>query len=136
MWIITMGIVPFIIGLAGQTSRRIVLGKDKLTKAEIAKLEGWRKWYYLTFTWHALFVGFLVGLIGFYLGIPVPALFGTELGGSLVAYTFSGGVSIIAYDTIVKTIQRVISVYQPPAQVSTMLPPPPDESPDGDSEDK
>ena len=131
-----MGIVPFIIGLAGQTSRRIVLGKDKLTKAEIAQLQGWRKWYYLTFTWHALLVGFLICLIGFYLGIPVPALFGTELGGALLAYTFSGGVSIIAYDTIVKTIQRVISVYQPPAQVSTMLPPPPDASPSGDSEEK
>lgn len=123
MWILVLGVVPFIIGLSGQTARRIALGKDKPTKAEVAALVGWRKWYYLTFTWHALLVGFLFGIAAFYLGIPVPDIFGTAVGGSMLAGTLSGGISIIAYDTIVKTFQRIIAVYQPPVGVSPVTPP-------------
>ena len=138
MWIVILGVVPFIIGLSGQTARTIALGKSKLTKAEVAQLEGWRKWYFLTFTWHALLVGLLFGIAAFTFGIPVPAVFGTHIGGTMLAFTLSGGLSIIAYDTIVKTFQRIIAVYQPPANVLAVIPPADADKPtsqDGDGED-
>jgi hypothetical protein len=56
----------------------------------------------------------------------------------MLAFTLSGGLSIIAYDTIVKTFQRIIAVYQPPANVLAVIPPADADKPtsqDGDGED-
>lgn len=114
MWIITLGVVPFIIGMAGQVVQKLVLGSTKLTKAQAAELKGWKKFYHTTLAWHALLVGMFIGLVGFSLGIPVPAVFGSSLGGCMLAYTFSGGVSIVGYDTIVKTLRRTLENYKLP----------------------
>lgn len=119
MWLITLGVAPFIIGMAGQVAQNLVLGKGngvggKLTKAQVAELKGWKKFYHTTLAWHALLVGALIGLVGFSFGLPVPVAFGEGLAGCVLAYTFSGGVSIVGYDTIVKTIRRVLENYQGP----------------------
>lgn len=62
----------------------------------------------MTYKAHALVVGALVGGLGSFIGLPVPEAFGSELGGSILAYTFAGGVAMVAYPSIVGTIRNTI----------------------------
>jgi hypothetical protein len=43
-------------------------------------------------------------------------MFGIEVGGSTLAYALSGGVAIIGYDSIVKTLKRIIEAYKGPVK--------------------
>lgn len=116
MWIITLGVAPFVLGMAGQVAQKLILGPNKPTKVQIEALSKWKKVYHVTIPWHALLVGALIGLVGFPLGIPVPPVFGEAIGGAVLAYAFSGGVSIIGYDTIVKTLKRILESYKGPSE--------------------
>lgn len=100
-----MGVVPFIIGMCGQVARNIVLGNKR---RESDNLTGWKRIYWATLPLHALGVGAVAGLIGYKYGLPVPSAFGDTLAGSILAYTMSGGVSVVGYDAIVKTIRRML----------------------------
>ncbi len=111
-WILVLGAVPFIIGMCGQVVRNIVLGSKR---RESDGHTGWRRIYWATLPLHALAVGAWVGLIGHKYGLPVPKVFGETLAGSILAYTTSGGVSVVGYDAIVKTIRRTLETYKGPA---------------------
>lgn len=104
-WLIVMGVVPFIIGMCGQVARNIVLGNKR---RESDNLKGWKRIYWTTLPLHALGVGTIAGLIGYKYGLPVPSAFGDTLAGSILAYMMSGGVSVVGYDAIVKTIRRML----------------------------
>ena len=104
-WIVIFGIVPFIIGMCGQVARNIVLGNKR---RQSDGHTGWRKIYWITLPLHALAVGAWVGFIGYKYGLPVPKVFGTTEAGTILAYTTSGGVSVVGYDVIVKTLTRML----------------------------
>lgn len=106
-WIIILGIAPFLIGMSGQVARSAVLGDKKPAKS----LKGWRRVYHATLPMHALSVGAAIGIAGYKFGAPVPSVFGEEIAGSVLAYTLSGGVSVIGYDVIVKTLRRMLESY-------------------------
>jgi putative lipase involved disintegration of autophagic bodies len=112
-WIIVLGVAPFIIGMCGQVARNIVLGNKR---RETDCHTGWRRIYWVTLPLHALAVGVWVGLIGYEYGLPVPAAFGDKLAGSILAYTMSGGVSVVGYDAIVKTLRRLLGSYKLPEE--------------------
>jgi len=108
-WIVILGVVPFIIGMCGQVARNLVLRGPM-------PYDGWRGWrriYWTTLPLHALGVGAWIGFLGHKYGLPVPHVFGTSEAGSILAYTASGGVSVVAYDVIVKTLQRALGSYKP-----------------------
>ena len=111
-WLIILGVVPFIIGMCGQVVRNIVLGNKR---RESDGHTGWRRIYWATLPLHALAVGAWTGLLGYKYGLPVPAAFGNTLAGSILAYTMSGGVSVVGYDAIVKTLRRMLETYKSPA---------------------
>jgi len=125
-WILVLGVVPFIIGMCGQVARNIVLGNKR---RESDGHVGWRRIYWATLPLHALAVGAWTGLIGHKYGLPVPAVFGKTLAGSMLAYTTSGGVSVVGYDAIVKTLRRILGNYKLPEEQRKHLPPP---DPSGD----
>ena len=108
-WIIILGVVPFIIGMCGQVARNIILGNKR---RESDGLIGWRRIYWATMPLHALAIGAWTGLIGHQYGLPVPEAFGETLAGSILAYTTSGGVSVVGYDAIVKTLRRMLENYK------------------------
>jgi hypothetical protein len=110
-WLIILGVVPFIIGMCGQVVRNIVLGNKR---RESDGHVGWRRIYWATLPLHALIVGALTGIVGFKYGLPVPKAFGETLAGSILAYTTSGGVSVVGYDAIVKTLRRMLESYKGP----------------------
>ena len=110
-WLIILGVVPFIIGMCGQVIRNIGLGNKR---RESDGHVGWRRLYWATLPLHALAVGAGVGLIGYEYGLPVPIAFGKTLAGSMLAYTLSGGVSVVGYDAIVKTLRRMLETYKGP----------------------
>lgn len=110
-WLIILGVVPFIIGMCGQVVRNLILGnRRRETDAHV----GWRRIYWATLPLHALIVGALTGIVGFKYGLPVPKAFGETLAGSILAYTTSGGVSVVGYDAIVKTLRRMLEAYKGP----------------------
>lgn len=111
-WLIILGVTPFLIGMGGQVARNIVLGEDSSNKP----LKGWKRIYRVTLPLHAISVGSTVGFVGHKFGLPVPEMFGTEVGGSTLAYALSGGVAIIGYDSIVKTLKRIIEAYKGPSK--------------------
>lgn len=74
-------------------------------------------------------VGAWTGLIGHKYGLPVPDAFGDKLAGSILAYTMSGGVSVVGYDAIVKTLRRLLGSYKLPEE-QRQQPPPTDPSVD------
>lgn len=117
-WLIILGAAPFLIGMCGQVVRNIVL------KGESSKKEptGWRWIYKTTLPLHAMAVGSAIGFLGHKFGIPVPEAFGKEIGGSVLAYTLSGGVAVVGYDSIVKTLRNVIEVYKGPSKSSSEPP--------------
>jgi hypothetical protein len=69
---------------------------------------GWRGVYYVTYRAHALAVGAGFGAGCAALTIPFPALFGGSVAGGALAGAFAGGVAMVGYATIVKTIQAAI----------------------------
>jgi hypothetical protein len=99
-WAIIAIVAPLIIGMAGEVAK-------KLTGAH-AGARGWRGVYYVTYRAHALLAGALLGWVMHLTAGPLPAAFGEELGGYLMAYTFSGGVSMVAYDVIIKSIEALV----------------------------
>lgn len=111
-WLIILGVAPFLIGMGGQVARNIVLGEDTSKKPH----KSWKRIYKITLPLHAISVGSAVGFVGHKLGLPVPEAFGTEIGGSTLAYALSGGVAIIGYDSIVKTLKRIIEAYKGPVK--------------------
>jgi hypothetical protein len=98
--------------MCGQVVRNIILGNKR---RESDGHVGWRRIYWATLPLHALAVGAGVGLIGYEYGLPVPIAFGKTLAGSILAYTLSGGVSVVGYDAIVKTLRRMLETYKGPA---------------------
>lgn len=99
-WIVVLLVVPLIIGMAGQVAQRLVGAKRGDP--------GWRGIYVVTVPWHAMLVGAGVGFAMFKLQGPIPEVFGSAVGGYLLAYTMSGAVSIVGYDTIVKVFKNFL----------------------------
>lgn len=115
-WLIILGVAPFLIGMGGSVARRLVLGDDKIP---LDQLPHAKKLYKATLPLHAMSVGAGLGFVGHRFGLPVPDAFGTEVGGEVLAYALSGGIAVIGYDSIVKTIRRILESYRVPA---AMLP--------------
>lgn len=112
-WIVILGLVPFLIGMAGTVAQRIILG-DARGRIKQPK-EGWsglRRVYWVTIPLHAIAVGCFLGFVGWGLGFPLPAVFGERAGGAVLAYGISGAISVVGYDVLVKTIKRVLGSYQ------------------------
>jgi len=107
-WLIILGVAPFLIGMCGQVAKNITLDEKTLKKS----LKGWKRIYKLTLPLHAIGAGIAIGFVGYKFGIPVPDAFGTEIGGSILAYALSGGIAIVGYDSIVKTLLRIIETYK------------------------
>jgi hypothetical protein len=107
-WILVLGVVPFIIGMCGQVVRTLFL-KGPIPSGG---WKGWRRVYWTTLPLHALAMGMWVGFIGHKYGLPVPSVFGHSEAGTMLAYTTSGGVSVVAYDAIVKTLKRTLGGYK------------------------
>lgn len=105
-WVIIAIVLPFIIGMIGEVFKKLALPG----KMPVTGWTGWRGVYYVTFPAHSLFAGVIFGLFMFKAGVPWPTdVFGTNLGSAVLAGCFSGGVAVVAYDTIVKTIKRAIT---------------------------
>lgn len=111
-WLIILGIAPFLIGMGGRVARNIIIDEKSLKKG----LKGWRRVYKATLPLHAMGVGAVIGFFGHKLGLPVPEAFGTEVAGSVLAYTTSGGVAVVGYDSIVKTLRNIIEAYKGPSK--------------------
>lgn len=107
-WLIVFLVAPFVIGMVGSLVKARVLGPKAGWPDGGTGFTGFRKFYFVTLGWHPLIAGCVTGLIGHWLGIPTPAAFGGGYAGTVLAYTFAGGVASIGYDTIVKTIKRMI----------------------------
>jgi len=122
-----LGVVPFIIGMCGQVVRNVVLGNKR---RESDGHTGWRRVYWATLPLHALAVGACTGIIGYEYGLPVPEVFGKTLAGSVLAYATSGGVSVVGYDAIVKTLRRILGNYKLPEEQRQQPPTPSDPSTD------
>lgn len=90
-----------IIGMFGEVMKKLVGAKPGDP--------GLKGVYIVTYKVHALIVGALMGLGGSYIGLPVPEVFGTALGGSVLAYTASGGVAMVGYSSIVGTIKSTLA---------------------------
>jgi len=111
-WIIILGVAPFLIGMGGKVARNVVLNE----KSQKNGLKGWRWFYKATLPLHAMGVGAALGFFAPRLGLPVPEVFGTEVGGSVLAYTMSGGVAVVGYDSIVKTLKNIIEAFKGPSK--------------------
>ena len=109
-WLVILGIVPLLIGVSGGVARNLVLRGDPPPGG----WKGWRRVYWATMPLHALGVGAWLGFIGHKYGLPVPAAFGTSEAGAILAYTASGGVSVVGYDAIVKTLRRFLGDFRLP----------------------
>lgn len=103
-WITVLIILPFIIGMLGEIVKKLVLRG----KMPADGWPGWRGVYYVTYRAHALAVGAGMGTGCAALGIPLPGLFGPTLAGGALAGAFAGGVAMVAYAGIVKTIQAAV----------------------------
>ncbi len=90
----------FVIGMAGEVAKKLIGAK--------AGDKGWRGVYHVTLPWHALLVGAAVGAAGHPIGIPVPEVFGADLGGAVLAFTLAGGLSMIAYQAIKSGLGRLV----------------------------
>lgn len=103
-WITVIIILPFIIGMLGEIAKKLVL-RGKMPDAGWM---GWRGVYYVTYRAHALAVGAGFGAGAKAMGIPFPELFGDTIASGALAGAFAGGVAMVGYATIVKTIQAAI----------------------------
>jgi hypothetical protein len=103
-WITVLIILPFIIGMMGEIVKKLVL-RGPMPKTG---WPGWRGVYYVTYRAHALAVGAGFGAACAAVAIPFPELFGGTVAGGALAGAFAGGVAMVAYATIVKTIQAAI----------------------------
>lgn len=108
-WAVLLLVTPFVLGFVGQQVKRSILGPRATWPKD--GFRGARGFYWSTMGWHPVIAGLLLGLGGFYVGFPVPSAFGRELGGALLAGACSGGVSVIAYALIVRTLRRLIVVF-------------------------
>jgi hypothetical protein len=106
-WLIILGVAPFLIGMTIQVVRNLVLKEDTNLKKR-----SWKWFYKITLPLHSMCIGALIGLAGYESGLPVPEIFGDKIGGAVLAYMMSGGVAVIGYDSIVKTLKRLIGTYK------------------------
>lgn len=104
-WIILLIVVPFVFGFVGSIVKNTVLGPKPW---DYARLSWFQRAYYKSLAWHMVFTGVGAGAIAWAFHGPVPEVFGTTLLGYLIAGLFAGGVSMIGYALIVKTIRRMI----------------------------
>lgn len=109
---IVLGVAPFLIGMGGRVARNLIIDEKSLKKG----LKGWRWAYKATLPLHAMGVGAVIGFFGHRFGLPVPGAFGDEVVGSVLAYTTSGGVAVVGYDSIVKTLKNIIEGYRGPSK--------------------
>ena len=107
-WIISILVVPFIIGMGGEVSKKLIVPEGDSAK-------GWRRIFWITFPLHAMIAGALLGIPIYKFGVPIPSVFGTELLGSVLASTMSGAISTVGYGSIVKSLKRLLSAYSGPS---------------------
>jgi hypothetical protein len=96
-----------VIGLAGEIAKKLILGDQKdMPKTGYPGVKGV---YYVTYRFHAVVVGGLIGLIP---GIPVTDALRTEgMAGGVMFYAGAGAVAMIAYATVVSSIKSAVANY-------------------------
>lgn len=100
---------PLLIGACGAVAQKLILGPRNAWPP--GGFPGWRGVYHVTVPLHAILVGAVLGLVGHRAGLPVPAVFGEDLGGAVLAYAVAGALSAAYYDAVVKTAKRVIERF-------------------------
>lgn len=98
-WLSLVGI-SMVIGMTGQVMKQLIGAKAGDT--------GWRGVYFVTFRAHALVAGAALTAGLWYLGLPLPAALGTELGGAIAHGLFAGMLAMVAYDVLYKGVRAVV----------------------------
>lgn len=100
-------IAVLIIGGAGEIAKQLILGPKKLWPKD--GFPGWKGVYAVTYRFHAVVVGALIGCIP---GLPVIEALQTEgIAGSAMQYAGDGALAMIAYTAIVGTIKAIIKNF-------------------------
>lgn len=102
-WIIVLIAIPFVIGFVGGIVKLSVLGRKPW---DSSGFNWFQRAYFRSLAWHPVFVGVALGFL--FWAFRWPQLFGDALPGYMLAAMFSSGVTIIAYNLLVKTIRRMI----------------------------
>ena len=103
-WIVSIFVMPFLIGMGGEVSKKLIVPLGDAST-------GWRRIFWITFPLHAMLTGALLGIPLHKFGVPTPSAFGEELLGSMLAGTMSGAISTVGYSSIVKTLKRFLATY-------------------------
>ena len=100
-------IAVLIIGTAGDIAKNLILGpKNRYPKEGF---RGWRGVYSVTYRFHAIVVGALMGLIP---GLPVVESLQTDgIAGSVFQYAGAGALAMVTYATVVGTTRAIIKNY-------------------------
>jgi hypothetical protein len=108
-WLFWVFILPFLIGLIGETMKKLVLGSRKpKSDMPFEGYKGWRGVYFVTYTWHAILFGAAIGRTIVLAGVPYPvAFFGEGIWSGVLVGAFSGGLAMVGHATIVKTIENM-----------------------------
>ncbi len=93
----------FVIGALIQTLKQVVLGKEKLTDAEVQALVGGKRAFYVTRRLQALTIGALVGVIlNLTVGFEAPESYNVpDIGGAVLFCTLAGAIAQLGYTALV-----------------------------------
>lgn len=118
--ILILLVIPFVLGSVGQVIKTAVLGKKPEggyeARLEAGEFNWFQKAYFSTIFFHPFAGGILVALgIALFDG-PLPDfLVGVNGGvffGAVIAGTFSGGVTTVAYVFLKKLVVRLVKTFQ------------------------
>lgn len=100
-------IAVLIIGGAGEVAKQLILGPKKAWPKD--GFRGWKGVYVVTYKFHAIIVGGLIGLVP---GLPVLESLQTEgIAGSVMQYAGDGALSMVCYATVVGTARAIIENF-------------------------
>jgi hypothetical protein len=96
-----------VIGLAGEIAKKLILGDKKDMPKE--GYPGFKGVYYVTYRFHAVAVGALLGMIP---GLPVTEALATEgMAGGVMFYAGAGAIAMITYASVVSSIRSAVANY-------------------------
>jgi hypothetical protein len=97
---ITLIAISLVVGMIGEIAKKLVGAK--------AGDPGWRGVYFVTFRAHALVAGGGLTVALWQLGLPMPQIFGDDVGGAILVGMLAGAIAMVAYDVIVEGVRQWI----------------------------